>query len=195
MSTMDTHIIQLHIVLEEIRPVIWRRFLVGNMIPFERLHTAIQTIMGWENAHLFRFQVDDLAIQPAVLDSAPPDSLIRSPKNLWLNEVLNQEGQTFQYIYDFGDYCCHQLKLEVIHPLSSGRIPPVCLEGARACPPEDCGGPWRYMELVDALRDPKSVEPEAFDEEELNYWREQGIDPEAFDLDAINKKLVRMRSR
>jgi Uma2 family endonuclease len=35
---------------------------------------------------------------------------------------------------------------------------PVCLDGARACPPEDCGGPGGYEDLVAASRDEAPAE-------------------------------------
>ncbi len=52
-------ILQLKIRLEEIRPFIWRRFLVEDSISFHKLHQIIQEVMGWENYHLFEFKVDN----------------------------------------------------------------------------------------------------------------------------------------
>jgi len=31
-----------------------------------------------------------------------------------------------------------------------------CIDGARACPPEDCGGVWGYEDLLQALKDPST---------------------------------------
>jgi hypothetical protein len=28
---------------------------------------------------------------------------------------------------------------------------PVCIDGKRACPPEDCDGPWTFMAILHAL--------------------------------------------
>jgi hypothetical protein len=32
-------------------------------------------------------------------------------------------------------------------PLEPGRCYPFCVSGRRAVPPEDCGGPWAFLEL------------------------------------------------
>jgi Plasmid pRiA4b ORF-3-like protein len=50
---MDENTIQLYIELDGIKPKIWRRFVVGDMISFDRLHRAIQAVMGWEDSHLY----------------------------------------------------------------------------------------------------------------------------------------------
>jgi hypothetical protein len=49
--------------------------------------------------------------------------------------------------------------------------------GKRHCPPEDCGGPWGYAELLDALADP--AHPEYADR---RAWVDEDFDPEAFDV-------------
>ena len=62
------------------------------------------------------------------------------------------------YEYDFGDGWSHEIVLEkVIGPIA-GSVGIECLDGARACPPEDCGGPWGYQEFLEAIGDP--IHPE-----------------------------------
>jgi hypothetical protein len=39
------------------------------------------------------------------------------------------------------------VRLEQILPIEPGRSFPVCTGGRRAAPPEDCGGPWAFLEL------------------------------------------------
>lgn len=55
--------------------------------------------------------------------------------------------ERFLYGYDFGDGWQHVVRVERILPGAPGRLLPARIGGARACPPEDCGGPWVYLEL------------------------------------------------
>src|SRR3989344_5842974 len=57
-----TKILQLKIALRGIKPTIWRRFLVKDEINFQELHDTIQDVMGWEDYHLFEFQIDKMRI-------------------------------------------------------------------------------------------------------------------------------------
>jgi hypothetical protein len=52
---------------------------------------------------------------------------------------------------------------------------PICLEGERACPPEDCGGEMGYELLLEVLADP--MHEEYLD---LRQWAGD-FDPERFD--------------
>jgi hypothetical protein len=51
------------------------------------------------------------------------------------------------YEYDFTDGWQHDVRVEQILPIEPGRSYPVWLGGRRAAPPEDCGGPWAFLEL------------------------------------------------
>jgi hypothetical protein len=64
---------------------------------------------------------------------------------------------------------------------------PICLEGAMACPPEDCGGIWGYYEYLDATKDPRHPE-----HEEILEWMGRNFDPEKFDLLKVNRALRKM---
>ena len=67
---------------------------------------------------------------------------------------------------------------------------PRCVAGARACPLEDCGGPWGYQALLEAVLDPDHP-----DHDEMSEWLDEDFDSEAFDLDAANAKLQPRRRR
>jgi hypothetical protein len=74
--------------------------------------------------------------------------------------------------------------------MESGQTYPICIGGARACPPEDCGGIWGYEQLVEVLKNPKHPEYQ-----EKLEWAGDDFDPERFDLDEVNRDLLRYCAR
>jgi len=47
---------EFEVTLADIKPRIWRRFILSSNATFADLHDAIQDAMGWKNAHLWVFQ-------------------------------------------------------------------------------------------------------------------------------------------
>jgi len=74
--------------------------------------------------------------------------------------------------HDFGDGWQHDVVVATIELARSDVTYPVCLTGKRACPPEDCGGPWGYGNLLAAFSDPTHEE-----HEELTEWAGQKSNP------------------
>jgi len=171
---------QLKISLNNIKPAIWRRFLVQSDIKLPDLHKAIQTVMGWTNSHLHQFIIDGKFY-------AEPDdesfAEIIDYRKIRLNKVLTEEKQTINYEYDFGDGWEHTITLEKILTDSTQKYP-VCLEGKRSCPPEDCGGPYAYDDLLKVISNPEDEEYT-----EMIEWLGDGFDPEYFDKEDINDLL------
>ena len=93
-------------------------------------------------------------------------------------------GSRLSYTYDMGDDWQHTVRR--VATLSPGADGPlfICTDGAGACPPEDCGGPWGYGGLLEALGDPDHP-----DHEELTQWAGGPIDPAAFGLGEANRRL------
>ena len=174
---------QLKITLKDIRPPIWRRVLVPDC-SLTKLHEIIQVAMGWENYHLYDFEVGgERYTDPRGMDDLDMEDASRAK----LSQVAPREKAKFRYTYDFGDNWQHEVLVEKFLPPEEGRTYPVCVAGKRACPPEDVGGPWGYMEFAEAIRDPKHEQHEEFLE-----WRGE-FDPEAFDPDAVNEELRRLQ--
>jgi hypothetical protein len=140
------NIYQLKIILQHIRPQIWRRILVPADIKLGRLHDIIQTTMGWENYHLHQFIIGD--DRYGIPDPEFPDNT-KNETSVRLDKIV-KPGETFIYEYDFGDSWQHEIKIEKILPMDNQRYP-VCLAGKRACPPEDCGGFPGYQHLLFAI--------------------------------------------
>ncbi|MDP2886324.1 MAG: plasmid pRiA4b ORF-3 family protein [Ignavibacteria bacterium] len=180
----ESSIYQMKIVLEGIKPPIWRRFLVACDIKLSRLHRVIQKVMGWENSHLHEFRVGRVSFgEPS------PDYLgtMLNAKKVELRGDAQNEKDRLKYIYDFGDGWEHNLIVEKIVAPETGKHYPICLAGERSCPPEDCGGIGGYAMLLTALSGPKTA-----DERDLVEWAGD-FDPNQFDLVAINGRLKRMR--
>jgi hypothetical protein len=181
----DGVLIQLKISLLDITPTIWRRIQVKDCT-LDDLHEHIQTAMGWTNSHLHQFEIKGRRYgNPDVLDDGFEDFECIDSTEAMVSHVLPKSGKRyrFQYIYDFGDEWRHEILFEGYPPLGMGKKYPVCLEGERACPPEDIGGPWGHADYLEALADP---EHELHDE----YMEWTGaFDPEAFSTEQTTKAM------
>lgn len=171
-------IYQLKVTLRGIRPPIWRRIQVADNITLNRLHHILQTVMGWWEGHLYAFTVNGAAYGEAARELD-----IRSDQRVKLGQLGLAEKSKFRYEYDFGDGWEHELLVEKILAPEPGVSYPRCLKGKRACPPEDVGGSWGYMEYLEAIQDPSHPQ-----HDELLEWSGP-FDPEAFDLEEVNQAL------
>ncbi|HET7099762.1 MAG TPA: plasmid pRiA4b ORF-3 family protein [Terriglobia bacterium] len=178
---------QLKVTLDEIRPPIWRRFLVRSNVTLYRLHLFLQVVMGWTDSHLHLFTIDGLDYGEPDPDYKVFGHEVMDDRKTKLEQVVGREGMKFSYQYDFGDGWEHTVEVEkILPPQTSARS--ACLEGARACPPEDCGGVGGYEELVEAMAKPRSKKYK-----ELVEWLGEEFQPEAFDLEIVNLELADIR--
>src|SRR3989442_6130753 len=69
------------------------------------------------------------------------------PRRVRLADFGFRPHERFLYEYDFTDGWQHDVRVERLLPLESGRTYPVCVGGRRGVPPEDCGGPWAFLKL------------------------------------------------
>ncbi len=188
MRRQITRIYQLKIALRQIRPQIWRRVLVPADIELDALHAVIQLTMGWTDSHLHSFDFGDRQFTTPYDDNALEELQMEDENSVHLSELIDEPKSVFEYTYDFGDDWVHAVTLEKILPPSADTEYPVCLAGKRACPPDDCGGAWGYVNLLEALRDPAHPE-----HKELKSWVGRKFDSELFDLEKVNKALKRIR--
>jgi hypothetical protein len=179
---------QLKISLVDVEPLIWRRMLVAQDMRLPRLHEVLQVVMGWTDSHLHQFRVGDVRF------AAPDDEFESSPIDytiIQLNQIAPPIGSMCIYEYDFGDGWEHLIEVEDGLPVESitDRLPR-CLDGERACPPEDVGGPHGYANFLMALRNPDDPEHETW-----RTWVGDSFDPAAFDLARVNRLLARYAPR
>jgi len=180
-------IYQLKITLREIRPPIWRRIQVPGTITFHELHLIIQRAMGWWNEHLHQYIINNVYYLEPDPDTSTEDI---DERKAVLAQVVRREKAKFLYEYDFGDDWLHDILVEKLMNPEPGKQYPICCAGKRACTPEDCGGPWGYYNLLEAVGDPSHPE-----HEELLEWVGGEYDPEAFDLNEVNEELKPFRKR
>lgn len=174
--------IQFRIELLEVDPPVWRRIQVPEDYTLWDLHVAIQDSMGWLDCHLHAFRVVGSEVTFGIPDGDGDDPFDTKPD--WeakVQDVFSFRNRVGMYDYDFGDGWTHLVLFEGFKPREEGVRYPRCLAGARRCPPEDCGGPERYGELLIALQDVSHPEHES-----LLEWVGGAFDPEDFDANAVS---------
>ena len=178
--------IQFKVTLRDITPPIWRQLLLPDNFTLGNLHHAIQIAMGWENCHLHAFKID--GVHYTSQESSEMDDMdMENEDVVLLRRIVTQPKQKFTYEYDFGDSWGHEIVVEKMSPFDPQVKYPVCLAGARACPPEDCGGAFGFCDILDALKAARKTERQ----KELLEWVGDEFDPERFDLDAVNRCLAK----
>jgi hypothetical protein len=180
---------QLKITLKGSDPPIWRRVVVRSDMPLRRLHCVIQRVMGWTDSHLHQFIVGDTYYGTPDSEMMGFGRQTLSEKRYTVAELAPTAKRSFVYEYDFGDGWQHKIVVEKILPPDPEFQHPICLAGANACPPEDCGGIGGYNELIEILADPQNPEHESMKE-----WLGYDLDPARFNIEISNGALNRLKA-
>lgn len=147
---------QFRIVLKGTEPPVWRRIQVLDE-SLDRLHERIQAAMGWKNSHLHHFLVSGRRYgDPELLAEDGDSSDVVDSTQTLISAIVPSDGKPFlfHYEYDFGDSWLHELWFEGNPSPQTTVIYPQCLEGDRACPPEDVGGLPGFADYLAAISDP-----------------------------------------
>ena len=179
------------IVLVGTKPPIWRRLQVPAHAPLGWLHAVIQVAMGWTNSHQHQFRTETADYAPVSENFLEEggDSRTLDANKFTLQQLAASEGVIFCYEYDLGDSWEHWVTVEKILPAEPATVTTaVCLDGARACPPEDCGGIWGFKDLLKALKNPKHPE-----HENMVEWLGKPFDAAAFDIATTNRWLGKLK--
>ncbi len=165
-----------------IQPKIWRQFSIDQSSTFLQLSDAIQAAMGWQNKHPHEFRhgkgkrlvdvIGPVGLQDQTLGDFQDEAI------LTLADYLGRRRLPIRmlYRYDFADEWIHEVVFEKAIP---GQGPPEIIDGQRACPPEDFGGSFQYMQALAG-----EIE-----------WAHPGYDPEHFDPKQVDFEAKKTRSR
>lgn len=178
--TKATKIYRLKVTLQETTPAVWRSLLVPADVTLGKLHNVVQIAMGWTNSHLHCFEAWSGRYGMVGIEEDADD--LKDERRMKLSAVLPTKGACLIYRYDYGDDWEHLVELEAIIEPDRRHAYPLCIGGARACPPEDCGGTSGYEELCRVLKSPKDEEHDS-----MLTWLGGYFDPAAFDANAVNK--------
>ncbi len=183
-SAQNVHSYEIRISLADISPDIYRKVRLSGAMKLNQLHKLIQAVMGWKDYHLHSFEMD--GIEFGIYEPEEEMNFV-DEKKFRLEELAQGQAIQIKYVYDFGDHWIHILDVTPAGELSDAKSSAVCLEGARTCPPEDCGGSHGYTRMLKILNDPDHEEYEDF-----RNWLPRNFDPEKFDLDRANRALKRL---
>ncbi|MGA2865067.1 MAG: plasmid pRiA4b ORF-3 family protein [Verrucomicrobiota bacterium] len=183
-------ICRLKVVLSGTKPPVWRRLQVPGNANLGWLHAVLQVAMGWTNSHLHQFRFgDQVCSDPAFqLEEYGGDPPMLDDNNTILMNARPRAGAVLRYEYDFGDSWSHVITVgKLTGPDRALAGMARCLDGARACPPEDCGGVWGYANLLKIIKNPRHKEHKSMLE-----WLGGRFDPEAFDREKVNTYLGKL---
>jgi hypothetical protein len=177
---------QFKITLLDTKPPIWRRIQVQDGT-LDKLHEHIQTAMGWTNSHLHHFRVGEQRYgDPLLMAENFEDMKYEDSTTMKLSDIIPGGRRRFRFLYeyDFGDSWHHEVLFEKQVEAEAGQKYPLCLAGARACPPEDVGGTWGYADFVEAIQNEDNEQ-----HDEKLAWVGGSFDPEAFDPTAVTRSM------
>ena len=176
------YVYQFKVTLKDIFPPIWRRIQVPKTYSFWDLHVAIQDAMGWLDYHLHLFKIINPETDKFVEIGIPDDDEFDDKYPCiagWdtpIKHYFARCGDKADYEYDFGDCWEHEIVLEEIVEKELHKKYPLCLDGKRACPPEDCGGVPGYQDLLQTIKNPANEEYE-----DIMNWLGGSFNPDYFD--------------
>lgn len=165
--------IRLRVTLRVVEPAVARVVDVPASATLPELNDLLQVAIGWTNSHLHHFVTPEATYGMEV----PGEEVFPEDQQDEADATLADLGGKFEYRYDFGDDWAHDVEV-----LGRGDAVPGCVDGVGTCPPEDCGGPGGYAELLDVLATPAHSEHES-----MRSWVGNRLRP--FDLAHTDQRV------
>ena len=177
---------QFKITLQNIEPPIWRRIIVPQDIHMADFGCYILDAMQWKWFYLHRFHIDKALLMPDFLWRYYDYRILHYN---FIRDFLESELE-LEYWVDFDRAevdllgWMHTIEYEGEAEFAGK---PVCIDGARACPPVDIGFEEGYKRLLETIAqgDKDAVYDMLY--EGFGEWDEDKVyDPEAFDKTKCN---------
>lgn len=138
-----------------------RTLIVPADINFRLLHCYLQEAFDWGFCHIHEFILParrgrremHLVDQVGDMFTMPDDELDRDYK---LQDCL-REGDSFLYIYDYGDYWEHRIRVRRVIPNCTEDVP-ICTLSEGTPPPEDVGGVPGFLDFYRIMQNPEDPE-------------------------------------
>lgn len=166
------------------QPRIWRRLAVRESMWLSRLHDSIQVAFDWFDYQTHSFALDDLRFgNPLKRD----ELTIEDDRDVSLADLDLEHRERFTYGYHFGEGWQVEIRVEKHEAPAKGLHYPLCLEGERAGPPEDCGGLEAFHDMLACIKEPHTDLGREWLE-----WLGPDYQPDACDLEKINKALRKL---
>lgn len=167
-------IARLHIALNNIAPVIWRRVDVPVTASLKMLHGIVQAAMGWENSHLWHFEAGDRRY--GLRNPMWRESGMAATTNVKLAALIGRGLREPVYSYDMGDDWRHTITVETVGSGKPGHKYPRSVASERRCPPENVRGLPGYEMFLDSIGNPAHEE-----HDRLRDWYGGAYNPEDID--------------
>ena len=181
----------LRIELENSEPLIWRELEVPSNLCLTSLAQAILLAFGWNEDHLHQF-LESRKNHYATSINELGGTLYPGTKDgsrYGVSHLLKKQGDSVLFEYDYGDSWYHKVKLKSVADYADYETKAVRLiGGANACPPDDCGGIYRYRHLVELMQ----KKPQSSELSEFYDWMGCKWDPEFFPMDETVKAVDTM---
>lgn len=148
------------------------------------MHIAIQDAIGWHDSHLHQFEVSEPKTNEKQLLGIPDEDGFDDDNTLpdWDYFVTDyiEKNNKISYLYDYGDSWYHLIEFEGRYDSEDKTKYPICLDGERACPPEDIGGIPGYYDFLEIIKNPKHREYKS-----MVTWFGKKYDSEKFDVKKV----------
>ncbi len=163
-----------------LKPPVSRRLSLPGSCSLGQLSDCILSCLGWSGSHLHCFRVGEKIYGRLDSSSLP---LELDEEDTILDDLALLTESQFEYEYDFDSSWILKIRVDEIGP-PQGASSPLCLDGRGASPPEESGGPLKYMRFLkdwNGKASPEYVRKQAYFNENWN--------PESFDLAEVQRRF------